>query len=308
MITVAALAPSLDITYVVDELELGEIHRPLEVVRCAGGKPLNLARASATLDADVEVVAVLGGATGRILHAALTEAGIRTHDVPTEAETRTCVSIASERSRTLTEVYEYAAPIPGEVWREVVAAVEVAVSRRPGWLALAGGPPRELAAEALADLVRTGLRAGCRVAVDTHGSALPAAVDAGPDLVKVNRHEAAELLDLPPDTDLEQLAEAIRARSGGLVVLTDAQLGALAVDDGERWIARLPDVRGHYPVGSGDSFLAGLLSELDRGAPLAEALRTATAAGAANALVPGPGRFAASSVDELRSRVRLDQI
>ena len=52
-------------------------------------------------------------------------------------------------------------------------------------------------------------------------------------------------------------------------------------------------MHGHYPVGSGDAFLGGLLTELDRGASLVAALRTAIAAGAANALVPGPGRFAA---------------
>ena len=86
MITVAALAPSLDLTYVVDRLELGRIHRPIEVVRCAGGKPLNMARAAATLGADVEVVALLGGATGQILHDALTDAGIVTEPVSTSAE------------------------------------------------------------------------------------------------------------------------------------------------------------------------------------------------------------------------------
>ena len=41
MITVAGLTPSVDLTYVVDHLELGRIHRPTEVVRRAGGKPLN---------------------------------------------------------------------------------------------------------------------------------------------------------------------------------------------------------------------------------------------------------------------------
>ena len=70
--------------------------------------------------------------------------------------------------------------------------------------------------------------------------------------------------------------------------------------------SRLPDVHGHYPVGSGDSFLGGLLTELDRGASLVDGLRTAAAAGAANALVPGPGRFAAvvgrTSWPQVRSR------
>lgn len=305
MITVAALAPSLDLTYVVGRLQLGQIHRPSDVVRCAGGKPLNMARAAKTLGAEVELVAVLGGSTGQILHTMLEEAGIATVAVATSAETRTCVSIAAADKGTLTEVYEYAAPIPADVWGHLTRAVTAAVRVRPGWLSICGGPPKELAADAIAQLVGIGQTAGVRVAVDTHGPALPAAVEAGPELVKINRVEAADLLDLPPDTDLQHLAQAVRDRSGGLVVITDGSAGALAVDGPDVHRVTLPDVHGQFPVGSGDSFLGGLLAELDRGASMVDGLRSAAAAGAANALVPGPGRFERSSAEELRAQVQI---
>ncbi len=308
MITVAALAPSLDLTYLVPRLDHGRIHRPDQLVRCAGGKPLNMARAAATLGADVEVIAVLGGPTGNILAGALVEEGVSTTVVPTPAETRTCVSIAAADDGSLTEVYEYAAAIPVEVWDRLVASVSAAVERRPGWLSISGGPPRELEIDAIATLVRIGGEAGARVAVDTHGPALPAAVRAEPALVKINRYEAADLLEVPHDTDLRRLAEGVAGLSRGLVVLTDAHRGALALDGSIAYRASLPDVHGHYPVGSGDAFLGGLLTELDRGASLVAGLRTAVAAGAANALVPGPGRFAADTVAELRRQVQLDQL
>ena len=95
---------------------------------------------------------------------------------------------------------------------------------------------------------------------------------------------------MPPGTDLRQLAEAVRGRSGGLVVSDRrAPRGARPWTAATSIGSALPDVHGHYPVGSGDSFLGGLLTELDRGATLVDGLRTATAAGAANALVPGSG-------------------
>lgn len=306
MITVAGVTPSLDITYLVSELRLGQIHRPSEVVRCAGGKPLNLARAATTLGADVAVVAVLGGATGDALLVALTEAGVRVIAVPTAAETRTCVSIASRATGTLTEVYEYAAPIPAQVWENFRAALAATVARRPGWLAIAGGPPRELPGTALGELVRWAAAAGLRVAVDTHGPALPEAVAARPDLVKINRHEAADLLGRPLDTDLAALAAEIRGRGAGAVVLTDAAAGALLLDDTGCWHASLPDVHGAFGVGSGDCFLGALLAEVDRGAARLDALAAAVAAGAANALLPGPGRLEAATVADLRGRVRIE--
>lgn len=302
MLTVAALAPSLDLTYVVGRLNLGQIHRPTDVVRCAGGKPLNMARAANTLGAEVELVAVLGGPTGHILGTMLEEAGIATVAVPTPAETRTCVSIAAEDTGTLTEVYEYVAPIPPDVWEQLTEAVATAVRDRPGWLSISGGPPRELAADAIAMLVAIGHSAGVRVAVDTHGPALPAAVEAGPELVKINRSEAAEVLGIESAGSLVAMARAVQERTGGTVVLTDGAAGSVGLDaSGRVFEIPAPELRGRFPVGSGDAYLGGLLTALDRGDDLATALRLATAAGVANAQLPGPGNFDLALVRELAS-------
>jgi fructose-1-phosphate kinase PfkB-like protein len=64
-------------------------------------------------------------------------------------------------------------------------------------------------------------------------------------------------------------------------------------------------VSGRFPVGSGDSFLGGLVAELDQQSDLRSALTTATAAGVANALIAGPANFRRSDVDRLRPLVRL---
>lgn len=76
MITVVALSPSVDVTYVVDEFVLGEVHRPRSVHREAGGKALNAARAAAALGARVGAVAALWGATGEFVAQRLADAGV----------------------------------------------------------------------------------------------------------------------------------------------------------------------------------------------------------------------------------------
>jgi fructose-1-phosphate kinase PfkB-like protein len=50
-------------------------------------------------------------------------------------------------------------------------------------------------------------------------------------------------------------------------------------------------VRGRYPVGSGDAFLAGLVAALDRGDDWPAALALALGAATANAELPGAGRL-----------------
>jgi len=64
----------------------------------------------------------------------------------------------------------------------------------------------------------------------------------------------------------------------------------LAAPDGSCWEGRLY-VRGRYPVGSGDSFLAGLAVALDRGDGWAEAMQLALGAATANAELAGAGRL-----------------
>lgn len=305
MITVAGISPSLDITYLVDALRLGEIHRPTSVVRCAGGKSLNMARAATTVGSEVSVVALLGGQTGAWIADGLRHQGVVVHEVSSPAETRTCVSIAAADSNELTEIYEHAPAVPADVWDHFVSALREAVEARPGWLSISGGAPKGLPPTALADLVGLGREFGIAVAVDTHSAALVEAVSAQPTLVKINRVEAAGLLSVPVDTDLAAMAAAVRERTGGVVVLTDGAAGALGLDGDGVTRVPMPGARGHYPVGSGDSFLGGLLSGLDSGASLSDALRTATACGVANALVPGPGQFEAESVREITRSLAL---
>lgn len=303
MITVAGISPSLDLTYLVDSLPLGEIQRSSSVISCAGGKPLNAARAAATLGADVAVVAILGGGTGELLSRALVSAGLTLTAVPTPTETRTCVSIAAADTGQLTEVYQNAAQVPDAVWTRFAHALGAQLSDRPGWLLVNGGAPLGLDPAALAGLVGLAHHRGVRVAVDTYGASLEQAIQVRPAVVKVNRAEASALLGADAEADLLEVATELQQRTGELVVLTDGRDGAVAVDEQQRLRVHLPDRVGRYPVGSGDSFLAGLVTALDRGEDLATALALASAAGVANALVPGPGVFSADDVAELIAQI-----
>jgi 1-phosphofructokinase/tagatose 6-phosphate kinase len=293
VIRILLLSPALDVTHLVGSVDVGAIHRPREVLRLAGGKGLNLARAATALGARATVMAPLGGHLGALVRDAARSEGVEVHVVPIAAETRMCLTVAADDG-TLTEFYEPPAPLTSAERDAVLTAFRDAAPDPPaGWAVLSGSVP----ASAEADVVVAALAAraahGERIAVDTHGPALAEAVALRPDLVKVNRREATEFLggSEAQHPDARELATAIRSRTGGVVVVTDGEHGSVGVDDSGAWRAAPPVNPGRYPVGSGDSFLAGLLVALDRGQPLREALAFATAAAAANAAVPGAARL-----------------
>ncbi|WP_019137199.1 1-phosphofructokinase family hexose kinase [Cellulomonas massiliensis] len=304
MITVAALSPALDVTYLVDALD--GIQRPREVHRTAGGKALNAARAAVLLGGDVEAVAVLGGGTGAVVAEAARADGLPLTVVEQQALTRTCVSVHAADHEGLTEIYE-PAPAPDErAFQALLSSWRARLAQRPGWCVVSGGMPAGLGPDVLVRLL-DGLPPGCRTAVDSHGPALRRLLADGPppDLLKVNRAEAAEATGEDPAGELGVLADALRAATGGLVVVTDGPAGARGVDAAGSRHAALTGVHGSYPVGSGDAFLGGMLVALDRGDDLTAALRTGTGAAAANALVPGAGRFDPAVARDLAARTSV---
>ena len=310
MILALALSPSVDVTYVVDALPAGGQARPDEVHRVAGGKAINAARAAAALGGTVRLLAALGGRSGEEVADGIAGAGIGLRAVATGIPTRTCVSVFSRATGELTEIYEHA-PSIASAWHEVLRAVAEelgdAPAGAPGWVLLSGSLPETGDPDPLGAIATRVAAAGARLAIDTHGPALRRALelDPPPALVKVNRAEAAAALDAPA-ASASELASALQARTGGIAVVTDGEAGSAAAAPDGAWVARLPGVRGGFPVGSGDSFLGALLTALDDGTPpepLPAALALAAAAATANALVPGAAVFDLAEVERLRRQV-----
>lgn len=299
MIVCVSPNPAIDKLFGVERLEPGAIHRPTSFVQVPGGKGLNVARAAATLGADVQAVALLGGHHGRWVADELAALRLPLTSVWHDRETRSCLSVADAASDSLTEFYEDAAPVTKAQWQEFVDRVGEA-SAGATWVTMSGSLPPGAAANGYAQLVR-----GENFALDTTqlGTASPA-------LMKVNAAEAAELTGRAVATEADALAAAcaLRERIGGdgkAAVVTQGAKGALLVDpDGGEWRGRL-DSWGPYPVGSGDAFLAGLVVALEREASWPDALKTALGAGAANAELPGAGRLERRRAEHLADRAQV---
>jgi 1-phosphofructokinase family hexose kinase len=301
--------PSIDKLFEVDRLSPGEIHRPQEFIQLPGGKGIHVAQVAAALGEAAMVTGLLAGHTGRWIAESLAAQGIQGDFAWGGGETRSSLSVADRETGGLTEFYENGTNIDGDEWR---AVREVVLERLPqaAWLALAGSMPPGAPVDGYAQLIGDGQAAGVQVAVDTRGAALAGVVDARPDLIKINVHEAAELLDrqLADEAEVTAAMRELRDRAGGdghAVAITLGADGALLVDpEGGAWRGRLA-VTGRYPVGCGDTFLGGLLVGLVRGDGWDGALAIALGAAAANAEIPGAARFETIRAQELTAQAEV---
>ncbi len=309
MIVCLAANPSIDKLFEVDRLVRGDIHRPSSFVQTAGGKGLNVARAAHALGQDVRVLGVLRGHAGRWLEDMLSAEGVHGLFVWTHGENRSSLSVADRETGGLTEFYEHGSEIPASAWVELADLVARALPEAT-WLTISGSLPPGVDDGGYRDVVAEAREAGVRVALDADGERLRLALQAQPDVVKVNAAEASALLGVPTVRRDEALAAAqkLRELAGGDghagVVTRGADGVVLAAPDGALYEGALY-VRGRYPVGSGDSFLAGLVVALDRDEGWAGALRMALGAATANAEVPGAGRLDASRADSLASQATV---
>jgi 1-phosphofructokinase family hexose kinase len=306
VIVCLAANPSVDRLFEVERLVKGDIHRPSGFVQVPGGKGLNVARAARSLGADVSAVALLRGHSGRWLQEALAAEGLEGTFVWTHGESRSSLSVADRETAALTEFYEHGSVAPDAAWVELTHAAVTRCS--PGaWLTISGSMPRGAPDGGYRDLITEVRDAGVRVALDAEGERLRLALSAGPDVVKVNVAEAGELLGVPTARRDDSLAAAskIRHMAGGDghagIVTRGAEGVMLAAPDGTLYEGVLY-VRGRYPVGSGDSFLAGLVTALDRAMGWEDALRVALGAGAANAELPGAARLDPARAQALAER------
>lgn len=312
MILSLAGNPSIDRLFEVQRLDLGHIHRPQHFIALPGGKGIHVAQVATALGARAIVTGPLAGHAGRWVAEELAAEGVEGRFVWTHGETRSSLSVADRETGRLTEFYEAGNPVTRDEWRELEAVV-ASLLPEARWLALAGSLPPGTETDGYSRLIEMAHGRGVATAVDSRSDGLAHTVDAHPDLVKINIHEAAELLERAVEGAKQCVAAAIEVReriggSGHAAVITMGEEGMVVVDpDDARWRGHLY-VRGRYPVGSGDSVLAGILVGLDRGEPWPRAIALGLGAAAANAETPGAGYIDPARAIELAERAEVRRL
>lgn len=284
MILTVTPNPSLDRTYEVPSLDRGEVIRATGERMDPGGKGVNVSRAVAAAGRRTVAVLPLGGAPGALVADLLDAQGIEVAPVPISGATRSNIALA-ESAGVLTKIN---APGPelSAAEQELLLETVRRQSADADWIACCGSLPRGLAPSWYADLVARTHAAGARIALDTSGPALLAALRERPDVVKPNAEELAEAVGRPLATigDAVKAAEELRELGAGAVLASLGADGQLLVNGSGTWFgsARVDTVRSN--VGAGDSSLAGFLIAGGSGP---EALASAVAHGAAAVQLPG---------------------
>lgn len=257
----------LDVTVRLPMFTLGSVARASSTVTTAGGKGVNVMRASAALGAPHNrLIGFSPDDDGARLRDLLADDGIELIGVQTPGQVR-IATILLEDSGRASVINGRGPSIDEDHWRQLLAAVSDNLVRGEV-LVCSGSLPPGVPTDGYAQLVRLAHDAGSPVVVDAAPAPLAAALPEGPDLVSPNLSEAEGLLhgrtdelvdEHGPDARQRAVAASRSLHGAGAAraVVTAGDAGAaLSTRDGTWWLPA-PAVRVASPIGAGDSFVAG---------------------------------------------------
>ncbi|MCR4784038.1 MAG: 1-phosphofructokinase family hexose kinase [bacterium] len=310
MLLIVSTNPTVDRTIDVPVLTPHRVHRSTKLQLSAGGKGLNVGRAAKTLGIPYLVAGFLGGASGQLLDRLTQAEGLKAAWIEFEGVETKMSHLLRHTQGDSTVINE---PGPALTADQCARADSFILDKAQAArsVILAGSVPPGVKAADYLQLCKNLQRRAHHVLVDTPGETLKAAITYPQGLaLKVNSEELSEAMHRPLEglDDLKGAAQELLDRGADLVCITRGREGALAVEKNGAWLCSYELANPVSSVGSGDSFSAGLSLKWMRSLPLPEALRWASACGAANAQTELPARFSLESVKKLLPLIKVEKL
>lgn len=305
MVLVVNLNLAVDEIVQVDALAVGGVQRSRLTTRQAGGKGVNVARVLKTLSERALLMGFLGGHAGEFIARELQREEVPFHSTLIQNESRTCIILDDQTTRTQTVINEAGPEISAEERQRFFEDYARQLSASD-LIIITGSLPVNLPTDIYARLISLAHEGGKRVLLDASSEALGAALSAQPFFVKINHVEAGELLG-QVISDASAAAKAclqLIAAGARSAMITLGAAGALLNFEGIEYRIKPPQIEARNSVGSGDALMAGFAAGLVRGLEVEEMARLAVAAGAANAL-RGAGRPTAEEISRLMPDVKV---
>jgi 1-phosphofructokinase len=305
-IVTLSLNPAIDQTARVPNFTAGRVNRVEWEQSDAGGKGVNVASFLADAGIPVAATGFLGSANAEPFVELFARKGIQDRCVRLPGRTRVNVKIVDEAMDQVTDInFPGLAPAPADLDRLLEAIDDLC----PGtdWFVLSGSLPAAVPTSIYADLVRRLKGLGKAVVLDASGAPFAAAVGCGPDLIKPNIDELAELVGRPLGSQAEVLAAArtLIDQGVGLVAVSMGADGALFCEGSAALLAIPPAIVVKSTVGAGDAMVAGLVAGTLRGLDLAGRARLATAFSLGTLGEVGPNLPEPAVIDAFAARVHI---
>lgn len=306
-IATLSLNPAIDQTARVPNFTAGRVNRVEWEQSDTGGKGVNVASFLADAGLKVTATGLLGAANAEPFVELFARKGIDDRCLRLSGRTRVNVKITDPVLDQVTDInFPGLSPLPADLLLLIETIDKLCEDT--DWFVLSGSVPAGVPSHVYADLIKRLKGRGKRVVLDTSGAPFAEAVSCGPDIVKPNVDELAELTGRPLDDQAEVLAAArsLIDAGVGLVAVSMGADGALFVEGRSPVVLAIPPaITVKSTVGAGDAMVAGLVTGTLRGLDLAGRARLATAFSLGALGEVGPNLPGPEVIDAFAARVQV---
>ena len=309
MILTVTANPAYDVTYEVQHLARGEVHRVAAVFERPGGKGINVARVLAQLEKSFCVM----GFGNAEFSAALLDLGSTVDLVHALPHIRRTLVISETAAGVTTSLWEPGASVHDpDAADQLVARIQSRLADATG-VVISGSLPGGIAPGLPARIALAATEAGLPVICDIDGAAMELVARSVPGVVLVPNSDELQRLagsPLPNPADVVAAGSRLRAQGVGAVVATRGAGGMIAVTEDEAWHAALPEPLPGNPTGAGDAAAAAIMAHLAEPGPIdwSALLTDAVATSAAAVARPVAGEIDLALRDQLLGTVRIEKL
>jgi len=306
MILAVTINPLLEKRLFFKSVELGAANRSKKELFYAGGKGINVSRQLNRLGIQNTSVTFLGGNNGKVLRRCLTDDKIDFTAVSIKSETRLASVIIEETQPSVSTFFGLNSNITGE---EVSEFKERLVKMIPNCtiVVFSGSSPCRAADEIFPFGIELANRLDKISILDTYGDHLPTCIDAEPTVIHNNVRELEKSfgINLSGEKSKIDLLRKLLSNNIKLLFLTDGANPTYAAKyDFIYKVESLP-IKATDPTGSGDAFVAGIASGLERSMVFEHFLKLAVSLGAANAAMIETCDVTAAMADKYIANVNV---
>jgi 6-phosphofructokinase 2 len=304
MILTITLNPCIDKSSVVEKIKPESKLRCTDVVHEPGGGGINVSKALQKLDVGSIALFPSGGHNGDMLQSLLKKSNIVFEAVDTKVETRENWIVLEHSTNNQFRFTFPGQPVESKAIEDLIDTIR---SFAPTYVVASGSLPPGLPDYFYGLIVKTAHAVGAKCIVDTSGPALQAIKGKHAFLIKPNISELSKMLNVPelkPGEVADAAQQAVRDGYAEVLVVSMGPDGAWLVSADRRYFAEAPPVEKRSTVGAGDSMVAGVTYQLQRGASLREALQFGVACGSAATMNDGSQLFKAEDARHLYDVIR----
>ena len=286
------LNPSIDHILITDSISLYNKNKVINSRIFYGGKGINAAFTLGKLGANCLALAILGKSEENFFCEKLHQVGVETNFILTPEETRHNYKIHDTRKGKDTEFNETGSRVTDHELSLISDLLDKAIEDS-SWLILSGSLPPGIPEDYYQEFIKKAKEKKVLTCLDASGEALRTAVNARPDVLRINRSELEELCEnkLINDDQVKYEINQIHRIGISRIVISSSAQSVIAFDGCEFWKVKAPKVVPVSLTGAGDAMTAALVYQLSEGKSFQESILFSTAVATASVLCEKPGDF-----------------